>query len=106
MLLGKVVGHLVATEKNKSLVGQKLLLVEPHRVEPKERASLVSTQRTVVAVDTVGAGQGQWVLIVQGSSARYTKETESLPVDAAIVGIVDRLQVDQINFQPNGTNHG
>ncbi len=102
MLLAKVVGHVVATEKNKTLIGQKLLLVEPHRVEPKHKASLMSTERTVVAVDTVGAGPGQWVLIVQGSSARYTKETETLPVDAAIVGIVDQLQVDQINFRPNG----
>ena len=55
---------------------------------------LVSTGRTFVVVDTVGAGQGEMVLIVQGSSARLTPETEKLPIDAAIVGIVDTVNVE------------
>jgi ethanolamine utilization protein EutN len=54
----------------------------------------VSTGRTFVAVDTVGAGQDEFVLIVQGSSARLTTETKSLPVDAAIIGIIDTVHID------------
>ena len=58
----------------------KLLTVEPLRVEPKERDTLIGTGRSFVVVDTVGAGQGEMVLIVQGSSARLTPETEKLPI--------------------------
>lgn len=93
MLLAKVIGTVVATEKAAKLVGQKLFIVEPYRVEPEKRDRLIGTQRTFVAVDTVGAGVGQLVLMVQGSSARFTKETESLPVDAAIVGLVNEVVV-------------
>jgi ethanolamine utilization protein EutN len=53
----------------------------------------VPTGRTFVAVDTVGAGEGEIVLCVQGSSARFTPETKQLPIDAAVIGIVDRVQV-------------
>src|SRR6476646_5941390 len=62
--------------------------VEPLRVEPQGRDRLIGTGRTFVVVDTVGAGQGEMVLIVQGSSARLTPETEKLPVDCTIIGIV------------------
>jgi ethanolamine utilization protein EutN len=75
------------------MVGQKLLIVEPLRVNETDQSELVPTGRTFVAVDTVGSGEGEIVLIVQGSSARFTPETKTLPVDAAIVGIVDRVQV-------------
>ena len=54
----------------------------------------MTTGRTFVAVDTIGAGEGDFVLITQGSSARLTPETEKLPVDAAIVGIVDNVNVE------------
>ena len=80
MLIAKVTGSLVSTEKVGSMVGFKLLLVEPYRVDPKTRGSLVTTGRSMVAVDTVGAGEGEFVLITQGSSARLTPETKSLPV--------------------------
>ena len=76
------------------MTGQKLLIVEPLRVDPKNRSELTSTQRSFVAVDTVGAGTGQRVLIVQGSSARMAPELEKLPVDTAIVGIVDEVSVE------------
>jgi ethanolamine utilization protein EutN len=76
------------------MTGQKLLIVEPLRVDPKSRADLISTQRSFVAVDTVGAGAGQMVLIVQGSSARMAPELEKLPIDTAIVGIVDEVSVE------------
>jgi microcompartment protein CcmK/EutM len=95
MLIAKVTGSLVATEKIRSMVGFKLLLVEPYRVDPKERKSLVTTGRTMVAVDTVGAGEGEFVMITQGSSARLTPETKSLPVDTVIVGIIDSVHVEQ-----------
>jgi microcompartment protein CcmK/EutM len=94
MFLAKVTGTVVATQKVESMTGRKLLLVEPLRVDPASHERLISTQRTFVVVDTVGAGQGELVLIVQGSSARLTPETEKLPVDAVIVGIVDTVNVD------------
>jgi microcompartment protein CcmK/EutM len=95
MLIAKVTGSLVATEKIGSMVGFKLLLVEPYRVDPKTRKSLVTTGRTMVAVDTIGAGEGEFVMITQGSSARLTPETKSLPVDTVIVGIIDSVHVEQ-----------
>jgi ethanolamine utilization protein EutN len=93
MFLAKITGSLVSTQKVASMVGQKLLLVEPLRVDEKDQSSLKPTGRSFVVVDTVGAGEGEVVLCVQGSSARYTPETKTLPVDAAIIGIVDQVQV-------------
>ena len=82
MFLARVTGSVVSTQKVASMTGHKLLTVEPLRVDPAGRDRLVTTGRTFVVVDTVGAGQGEMVLIVQGSSARLTPETEKLPVDA------------------------
>ena len=99
MFLARVTGSVVASHKVASMTGQKLLTVEPLRVDPADRDRLVTTGRTFVVVDTVGAGQGEMVLIVQGSSARLTPETEKLPVDATIIGIVDSVNVEnQIVF--------
>lgn len=94
MFLAQVTGVVVATQKVASMTGHKLLTVEPLRVEPQKRDRLVGTGRTFVVVDTVGAGQGEMVLIVQGSSARLTPETEKLPVDCTIIGIVDTVNVE------------
>src|SRR5438552_19043702 len=94
MFLAKVTGSVVSTQKVASMTGRKLLTVEPLRVEPAHKDRLVGTGRTFVVVDTVGAGEGETVLIVQGSSARLTPETEKLPVDAAIIGIVDTVNVE------------
>lgn len=94
MFLAKVTGSVVATQKVASITGHKLLVVEPLRVNPANRKELVSTQRTFVVIDTVGAGQGEMVLIVQGSSARMTPQTEKLPIDAVIIGIVDTVNVE------------
>ncbi len=73
MFLARVTGHVVATQKDKSLNGQKLFVVEPLNVkfdeETKQPASLGNTGRAIVALDSVGAGEGQLVLVVQGSSA-------------------------------------
>ena len=93
MFLARITGSLVSTQKVASMVGQKLLLVEPLRVDEKDQSNLKSTGRSCVVVDTVGAGEGEVVLCVQGSSARFTPETKSLPIDAAIIGIVDQVQV-------------
>lgn len=94
MIIAKVTGSLVATEKVAAMVGHKLLMVEPYRVDPKTRGSLVTTGRSMVAVDTAGAGEGELVLLTQGSSARLTPETKSLPVDTVIIGIIDSVHVD------------
>lgn len=93
MFLAKVTGSVVSTQKVASLVGHKLLTVEPLRVDPAKHDRLAPTGRTFVVVDTVGAGLDEMVLIVQGSSARLTPETEKLPVDATIIGIVDTVNV-------------
>jgi len=93
MFIAKITGSLVSTQKVAAMVGQKLLIVEPLRVDEQDQKSLKGTGRSFVVVDTVGAGEGEIVLCVQGSSARYTPETKTLPIDAAIIGIVDQVQV-------------
>lgn len=94
MFVAKVTGSLVSTQKVATMVGYKLLVVEPYRLEPKDRKSLVTTGRTFVAVDTLGAGVGDYVLLTQGSSARLTPETKNMPIDAVVVGIVDTVHVE------------
>ena len=94
MFIAKVTGSVVSTQKVESLVAYKLLVVEPYRLEPENRKSLSTTGRTFVAVDTLGAGAGDYVLLTQGSSARLTDETRQLPIDAVVVGIVDQVRVD------------
>lgn len=95
MFIAKVTGSLVATSKVETMRGYKLLIVEPFRIDPKDRSALVTTGRTFVAVDTLGAGEGEFVLITQGSSARLTPETKNLPIDTVIVGIIDTVHVEQ-----------
>lgn len=94
MFVAKVTGSLVATQKVDSMTGRKLLVVEPFRLDPETRDRLKSAGRTFVAVDTVGAGEGELVLITQGSSARLTPETKNLPIDTVIIGIVDTVHVE------------
>jgi len=87
MILAKIVGTVVATRKDDRLVGTKLLLARP--IDPAGAAH----GNHLVAVDTVDAGVGETVLIVSGSSARMAAGLKDCPVDAAIVGIVDTVQV-------------
>lgn len=87
MLLGKVVGTVVATRKEPTLEGSTLLLVRGLDLDAKPTATLV------VAVDAVGAGVGEVVLYASGSSARQTEKTKDRPVDATIMAIVDQLEV-------------
>src|SRR5436305_13678188 len=94
MFVARVTGSVVATQKVASMVGHKLLAVEPYRVDEKTRDRLVPTGRTFVVVDTLGAGPGEMVLVCQGSSARLTPETEKLPIDAVVIGLVDCLDIE------------
>jgi ethanolamine utilization protein EutN len=96
MFVAKVTGSLVSTQKVESLVGYKLLIVEPYRLDAKTRQELTTTGRTFVSVDTLGAGVGDYVMITQGSSARLTPETKGVPVDCVIVGIVDNVHIDNL----------
>lgn len=91
MFLGKIIGNIVATQKDPKFSGMKLLLVQPHI---NKEGALVPSGSSVVAVDSVGAGQGECVLFTQGSSARLTAATRDAPVDAVIVGIVDSVEVN------------
>jgi microcompartment protein CcmK/EutM len=88
MLLGKVVGTVVATRKEEELIGLRFLLVKACDYDG------TPTGGVVVAVDAVGAGIGEVVLYAAGSSARQTKVTKDRPVDATIMAIVDLVEVD------------
>ncbi len=89
MLIARVVGSAVSTVKAGKLTGLKLLIVQ----EVTTSNELRSDRVPIVAVDTVGAGEGELVFVITGSSARYTDLTEGVPVDASIVAIVDSLEV-------------
>ena len=97
MFIAKVTGSVVSTQKIGSMTGHKLLVVEPFRLEGKKRKTLETTGRTFIAVDTLGAGEDDFVLITQGSSARLTPETKELPIDAVIIGIVDTVHIEKTN---------
>jgi len=90
MLLGKVVGTLVATRKEPTLEGLKFLVLRQLDIEGRE------TGGYRVAADAVGAGLGEVVLYATGSSARQTKVTDRRPCDAVIMAIVDLLEVDGV----------
>ena len=85
MIIGKVVGSLFSTRKSEKLVGNKFMIVEP--VE-----SIRNTGSRLVAIDIIGAGIGEYVLVAQGSAARIGCDMADAPIDAAIVGIIDEGQ--------------
>ncbi len=87
MFLGKVIGTVWATRKDENLVGAKFLIVRHLDLELNEKDNFV------VAVDSVGAGEGEVVLVATGSSSRQTHFTQNKPVDAVIMAIVDKLDV-------------
>jgi len=89
MLLARVVGTVVSTRKDDTLEGSKLLVIEPVDFEGQQPDG-----KRLVAVDSVGAGEGEVVLIAQGSSARLTDATKDRPVDATIMGIVDYIEIE------------
>lgn len=87
MILARIVGTVVATRKDQRLVSTKLLVAQP--IDPRGKAE----GSCLVAVDTVDAGVGETVLIVSGSSARMAAGLKDCPVDAAIVGIIDAIEM-------------
>lgn len=87
MVLGKVVGTVWATRKDAQLTGLKLQIVRETALDGSLK------ERFVVAVDSVGAGVGETVLLAQGSSARQTDTTRNKPIDAVIVAIVDTIDL-------------
>lgn len=93
MFLAKVEGSIVATKKDSGMTGRKLLLLRPMLVDEKDPAKFRSGANTIVAVDSVGAGEGELVLFCQGSSARLAPGLKECPVDAVVIGIVDTVDV-------------
>lgn len=89
MILGRIVGTVVATRKDPRLEGQKLLIVKTVSPEGHDEAGYV------IAVDTVGAGNRERVLLVSGSSARLAEGCKDKPVDQAIIAIVDAVDLDR-----------
>ena len=88
MIIGKVVGKLWSTRKDEKLNGQKFLIVKTMKNKDKMEDSLL------VCADSVGAGNGDLVLIVKGGSARVSVGDKSIPIDTAIIGIIDTIEVD------------
>ncbi|MGD6870681.1 EutN/CcmL family microcompartment protein [Sutcliffiella horikoshii] len=99
MIIAKVTGSIVATTKAEKLKGKKLLIVTP-----LDMKSIEEDGKPIVAIDTVGSGVGEVVLIVSGSSARQTEITNGVPVDTAIVGIVDQIELNGTLTFPKGGN--
>jgi ethanolamine utilization protein EutN len=93
MFLARVEGSVVATKKDPSLNGRKLLLVRPQLVDEKDPTKFRPGVNTIVALDRVGAGIGELVLFCHGSSARLAPDLKDTPVDAVIIGIVDTVDV-------------
>jgi microcompartment protein CcmK/EutM len=87
LFLGRVIGTVWSTKKDEELVGAKFLIVQELDLDLKQK------DRIVVAVDSVGAGDGEVVLVASGSSSRMTAFTKDKPVDAVIMAIVDKLDV-------------
>lgn len=100
MEIGKVVGNVWATKKDEAISGQKLLVVDVVGRHSMERESLL------VAADVIGAGIGDQVLICRGNSARMAVGDKSAPVDAAVIGIIDSLDIHQWDKRDGGTPNG
>jgi len=88
MIICKVIGHVWATKKEESLTGLKFMVVQ-------ETETIKRNGQIFVAVDTVGAGIGERVLVVSGSTARRAAGSDNCPVDCAIVGIIDTIELDR-----------
>lgn len=92
MFIAKVQGNVVTTHKVEAMVGRKLLIVDPICVD-KEGESMAPIGKSLVAVDSIGSGTGDIVLVTQGSSARMTESTAKAPIDCVIIGIIDSVDV-------------
>ena len=88
MIVGRVIGTVVCTQKDQRMEGVKL-----HVVQPVSMSDLSPDGKPLVAVDTVGAGLGELVMVCAGSSARQTSRTVNTPTDASIMGILDTIEL-------------
>jgi len=93
MILACVEGSVVATKKNTKMTGSKFLLVRPLVIDSPTAKEWKPGTSTLVAVDSHGAGEGEIVLVVQGSSARLAADDKDSPVDAVVIGIVDTVDL-------------
>jgi microcompartment protein CcmK/EutM len=89
MIIARILGTVVSTQKDERLHGKKLLIVKPINLDGSDQSGYV------VAVDTVGAGFHEKVLVVGGSSARLAEGNKDMPVDSAIVGVIDSFEVNE-----------
>lgn len=87
MYVGKIIGTVVATRKDENLVGSKLMITQPLNMKLK------AIGEPVIAVDTVGAGIGELVIITKGTAARIAAKKMDSPIDIAIVGIIDEMDI-------------
>lgn len=93
MFLARVIGSVVSTKKDEIMRGRKLLILRPLLIDEQNPAQFKPGQSTIVAVDALGAGSGDLVLFCQGSSARQASGMKPLPIDAAVIGLVDTVEV-------------
>src|SRR5436190_19376937 len=93
MFLARVEGSVVATKKDPSMSGRKLLVLRPQLVDDKDPTKFRAGSNTIIAVDSVGAGIGELVLFCKGSSARLAPNLKDAPVDADIIRLVDAVDV-------------
>lgn len=89
MYIGRVIGTVVATRKDDNLIGSKLMITQPLDLDSKPKGE------AIIAVDTVGAGVGELVIYVKSSVGRFATGKMNAPIDAAIVGIIDYIDVDK-----------
>ncbi|MBA2378383.1 MAG: EutN/CcmL family microcompartment protein [Blastocatellia bacterium] len=88
MIIGRIIGTVVSSQKDERLLGKKLLIVRPIDLDGKDQSGYV------VAVDTVGAGFHERVIVVGGSSARMAEGNKDCPVDSAIIGVIDTIDIE------------
>jgi ethanolamine utilization protein EutN len=93
MILARVEGNVVATKKHARMTGSKFLFVRPLLIDPAKPGEFKPGSSTIVTVDTLGAGEGDIVLVSQGSSARLGADDKDSPIDAVVIGIVDTVDI-------------
>lgn len=89
MIIGEIVGNVVSTNKAEELTGKKMLIVQP-----VDMTTLEKEGKPLVSIDTVGSGNGEIVMVVGGSSARQTNLTKDTPIDSAIVGVINTIEIN------------
>ena len=96
MRTGIVIGTVVATRKEESLVGCKLLVTQPVTMDQQPIGE------PIIAVDTVGAGVGEWVIFATGTASRNAADRPKAAIDAAIIGIIDQADINTSIFNDEG----